>query len=57
VELSVLVLTALTSLSQRWNTLSWLVGVVRVMLMALAEAQGAFYLLQDMPSLLALQLQ
>jgi hypothetical protein len=41
VVLSLLGLTALTSLSQRWNTLSWLAGVVVVvepLLLGLVEA-------------------
>jgi hypothetical protein len=44
----VLVVTALTTLSQRWNTLSWLAGVVAVVEMAVAVAQEACYLPQDL---------
>jgi uncharacterized membrane protein len=36
VVLSLLDLTALTTLSQRWNTLSWLAAVVRVAIGAVA---------------------
>jgi hypothetical protein len=49
VELSVLDLTALTSLSQRWNTLSWLAGVVAALGLAAEAVRVAFYLLLDMP--------
>jgi hypothetical protein len=58
--LSLLGLTALTTLSQRWNTLSWLAGVVVVvalvgMQMAVAVL-AVFYLLLDTLLLLAHQL-
>jgi hypothetical protein len=46
----VLGVTALTTLSQRWNTLSWLAGVVVVALFLIqavvVEVQEVFYLLQ-----------
>jgi hypothetical protein len=50
VVLSLLGLTALTSLSQRWNTLSWLAGVVAQAQMRMLEVEAVrvvCYLLQD----------
>jgi len=51
--------TALTTLSQRWNTLSWLAEVVVVVKLAAVVVLAAFYRLLDMQSLLGhlLQLQ
>jgi hypothetical protein len=46
--LSLLDLTALTTLSQRWNTYVWLAGVgVAVILVVLAVVLVDFYLPQD----------
>jgi hypothetical protein len=41
-----LVVTALTTLSHRWNTLSWLAGVVVVIVLAVAVVLVDCYLLQ-----------
>jgi hypothetical protein len=47
----VLDVTALTTLSQRWNTLSWLAGVVVVLLIQVMVVEAVvrveFYLLLD----------